>query len=122
MGDLSAHFDSSEFGGRPHPGLVGLLELLRRSKGGRPLRIVSGIRTPARNAAVGGARRSQHLVGRAADIPSGYCTPAEAARVGFTGIGISTDGRWAIHVDVRSTPKAAWRYLADGSTTPARFP
>lgn len=35
---------------------------------GRPVTITSGYRTPAHNAAVGGAKSSQHLLGRAADI------------------------------------------------------
>lgn len=40
---------------------------LREAWGG-PLRIVSGFRTPASNAAAGGARRSQHTEGRALDL------------------------------------------------------
>lgn len=116
MGDLSAHFDSSEFRckGTRHsahaavsPDLVAKLERLRAIKGGRPLTIVSGVRCATHNRAVGGARASQHLRGTAADIPKGYATVAEAERAGFTGIGSS--GPWAVHVDVRPT-RARWRY------------
>ncbi|MDR1020422.1 MAG: peptidase M15 [Synergistaceae bacterium] len=39
-----------------------------RSALGRPVVITSGYRCPRHNAAVGGARRSLHLTGRAADM------------------------------------------------------
>lgn len=40
---------------------------------GVPLRVTSGYRSPAVNAAIGGARQSQHMLGEAADIvPVGY--------------------------------------------------
>jgi zinc D-Ala-D-Ala carboxypeptidase len=120
MGDLSEHFSRSEFachgngkaGHPPHPvtvdlELVGRLELLRSKKGGRPLRIVSGHRCAWWNRRVGGARSSQHLVGRAADIPPGYATESEARSVGFKGVG--TKGAWAVHVDTRARA-ASWRY------------
>ncbi len=107
MGDLSPHFDTSEF--RDHldgslgsidPALVRALEVLRSFTG--PLRIVSGWRSAATNAAVHGAPNSQHLVGRAADIPSGLVRLDRAQRAGFTGIGIR-DG-WVVHVDTRPGP------------------
>ncbi len=121
MGDLSPHFSRAEFGGEPHPDLIRALERLRLGASGKPLVIVSGIRTAAQNAAVGGAPKSQHLVKRAVDIPSGYATPRQAARAGFRGIGMTGDGRWAIHVDVRTESRAAWRYVEGGWKT-ARFP
>jgi zinc D-Ala-D-Ala carboxypeptidase len=118
VGDLSPHFDRSEFrdkrtgelpAGAPSRALIDVLERLR-SRVGRPLRIVSGYRSPATNKAVGGAPRSRHLYGDAADIPSGYATTAEAAAAGAVGIG--SRGRWAIHVDTRPGPPARWRYPA----------
>lgn len=115
MGDLSAHFSRREFdshdGARadPDPELVAALERLRALVG-RPLRIVSGYRSPAHNRAVGGAPRSQHLYNRAADIPAEYATVAQAAAAGFTGIG--SRGRWAVHVDVRRGRPARWSYGA----------
>ena len=39
-----------------------------RSEWGSPIRVTSGYRCPELNAALGGAKNSQHLVGEAADI------------------------------------------------------
>lgn len=114
MGDLSPHFSRREFDCRdgslanPDPRLVEALERLRTICGNRPLRIVSGYRSPAYNKRVGGAKRSQHLYNRAADIPSGYATVRQAEQAGFTGIGRS--GEWATHVDVRAGGLARWEY------------
>jgi hypothetical protein len=55
--------------------LCGLLEALRTLWGG-PLLVVSGYRTPTYNLRIGGARNSQHVLGRAADI-----RPIAVARV-----------------------------------------
>lgn len=44
------------------------LEILRHELGGHRIAILSGYRSPAHNRAVGGAEKSQHLQGRAADI------------------------------------------------------
>lgn len=113
MGDLSAHFNRSEFdshdGARadPVPALVAALERLRAICGDRPLRIVSGYRSPAWNRHVHGAPRSQHLYNRAADIPSGYATIDDATVAGFTGIGFC--GGWVVHVDVRPGKRVAFR-------------
>lgn len=113
MGDLSPHFSRHEFDSpdgvraAPDPRLLACLERLRRLCGNKPLRIVSGFRTPAYNRKVGGARRSQHLYNRAADIPVGYATLAQAEAAGFTGIG--TKGKWVRHVDVRAQ-RARWTY------------
>jgi len=114
VGDLSAHFSRSEFVDRRDGSLVGpdlqLLEVLERIRTliGRPLPVLSGYRSKASNRLVGGARRSQHLVGRAADIPTGLVTPAQAIAAGARGIGLSGD--WVAHIDVRSGPVRTWRY------------
>lgn len=106
MGDLSAHFSRAEFdchdGSRanPHPQLIAKLERLRSIIGDKPIRIVSGYRSPSWNRHVGGAPHSQHLLNRAADLQRGVATVAEAKAAGFKGIGYN--GIWAVHVDVRT--------------------
>lgn len=47
--------------------LVVVLQCIREHFG-RPVHITSGYRTAAHNAAVGGSKSSQHLLGRAADL------------------------------------------------------
>lgn len=107
MGDLSEHFSRWEFRDRRTGGLVGpdaalvaVLERIRRSIG-RPLPIVSGYRTAATNRSVGGAPRSQHRVGRAADVPSGLVTVEQARAAGARGIGVRKG--WVVHIDTRRT-------------------
>lgn len=116
MGDASTHFSWSEFASRDgeqsprtlqSAQLIARLEALRCICGSKPLRIVSGYRSPAHNRAVGGATNSRHMIGDAADIPAGYATVAQAEAAGFTGIG--NRDRWAVHVDCRPVP-ARWRY------------
>lgn len=114
MGDLSAHFSNHEFVDRrtqhalgPPPELVQVLERIRALRPG-PLRIVSGHRCCATNAAVGGASQSRHIAGDAADIPSGRATRAEALAAGATGVGVRSG--WAVHVDVRPGPPVTWVY------------
>lgn len=116
MGDLSKHFSRREFEcrcgcgyGQPHPRLVNRLEALRTRIGGKPLAIVSGLRCPPHNRAVGGASRSRHQSGEAVDIPANLVRPGTARAAGFTGIG-TKDG-WVVHVDVRDTKEPVeWTY------------
>lgn len=109
----SKHFAQSEFA-CPHcgvalvrPRLLASLEVLRASIA-RPIRINSGYRCPPHNAAVGGAKNSQHMYAAAADIPVNLATESQARAAGFTGIGLS--GQWAIHVDVRDGAPVTWNY------------
>lgn len=55
------------------------LEVLRTELGDKPITVISGYRTPEHNAAVGGAPKSQHLQGRAADIRVAGMTPGVVA-------------------------------------------
>ena len=104
MGDLSAHFSGWEFK-CPHCGYLSgptqlLLDVLERlrTEVGRPLTIVSGCRCVPYNKRIGGHPRSQHLWGRAADIPGGYASVDQARRAGVHGCGLR--GGRVIHVDV----------------------
>lgn len=86
------------------------LQSLRDKVG--PLRITSGYRCRQHNAAVGGAKDSQHVLGLAADIVSRTHTPAQLAEAAETipafGMGgIGTYPSW-VHVDVRTNGQARW--------------
>lgn len=48
---------------------------------GRPVRITGGYRTPATNAAIGGSKTSQHMVGEAADIKGEAIGAEDLARL-----------------------------------------
>jgi len=115
---LSAHFNEDEFrcrhcrqlpAGGMAPALIAKLEQLRE-RVGKPLVIVSGYRCPEHNRAVGGAPKSQHLLGTAADVSAsdiGVDKLAEVAeRVGFGGIG-RYERQGFVHVDVRAG-RARW--------------
>ena len=111
MGTLiSPHFCFEEFAchdGTPYPAewiderlrpLGTALERLRAELGERPVHIVSGFRSPSHNAAVRGAKKSQHVAGRAADFTVAGVTPAKvhaallrlfrAAAVDIGGLGL----------------------------------
>lgn len=128
---VTAHFTAEEFGqparhgwrraayparwiaGRLRP-LCGALEVLRAALGGRPMTVVSGYRSAAYNRAIGGARRSQHVEGRAADLRVSGVTPAkvhavalELQRQGKIRIGGLGKYPGFVHVDVRPGKRLA---------------
>jgi len=48
---------------------------------GKPIRVISGYRSPPYNRKIGGARRSQHMVAKAADIKIKGMSPTEVKAV-----------------------------------------
>lgn len=82
MGDLSTHFNRHEFTCRCgcgfddiSPDLITLLEEIRQAYS-LPVIINCGCRCASHNAKVGGAVKSQHLIGFAADIVIRGISPA----------------------------------------------
>jgi len=114
---LSPNFKLSEFNQRQaplpedkvlvHPDLPARLEKLREYVG-KPVVITSGYRTPEYNKRVGGAKQSQHMSGRAADIlvPGMTAEQVEphAKRAGFT-YTQRYPNKPHLHVDVRELKK-----------------
>lgn len=76
----------------------GLVEYRKRYG---PTRIVSGYRDPAHNAAVGGAKNSQHLYGNGVDLDPKASVNAVRNLRKFSGIGIQRATGLVRHVDVR---------------------
>ena len=93
------------------PRLIVGLEQLRILLGNRPIRVISGYRSPQYNAKIGGAKRSYHMRGMAADIqvtgvsPSRVKAAAEQIPL-FKNGGIGLYSSFT-HVDVRGK-KVRW--------------
>lgn len=117
MGDLSEHFNRAEFACKCGCGFdtadhhtLQILERIRSALGA-PITINSGCRCPAYNASIGGATKSQHMLGRAADFTVSGITPeqvhAKAEHIlGETG-GLGAY-RTFTHVDTRTLGPARW--------------
>ena len=120
---LSANFTVAEFackdGSDPvfvDSSLAALLQKIR-DHFGRPVVITSGYRTAAHNAAVGGSKSSQHLLGRAADIQvqgvsvEDVAAYAESLLPGWGGVGRypvkAGRAKGWVHVDTRPN-KSRW--------------
>jgi uncharacterized protein YcbK (DUF882 family) len=119
-GQLTRNFHIREFASRdgvavPQQYRANVLELAKnlqqlRDKVGKPITVTSGYRSPAHNAKVGGAPRSQHLLAKAADIrvagispPQLYCMiegMIAAGRMKVGGLGIYNS---FVHYDIRGT-------------------
>ncbi len=132
--NVTPHFTAEEWAchdGKAYPAewvqsrllpLCNVLEVLRAAVGGRSVTILSGYRSPAHNAVVGGAFASQHMAGRAADITVEGVAPADVHRtllhlfdtgkIEIGGLGIYD--HW-VHLDVR--PRPASGHLAQWTGT-----
>lgn len=115
MGDVSTNFNRSEFACKCDCGFnavdVELLKLLEtiRKRFNTPITINSACRCEAHNESVGGAKRSKHKLGVAADIEVHGVTPAEVFRFVDTYMpskyGVKSYKAFT-HIDVRKTK---WR-------------
>lgn len=105
---LSPHFTAREFASKGngncfvHRELLVALEHLR-SKIAAPIAIVSGYRDPRHNRRVGGATRSLHMAGAAADISRTLNIDRDwlIRKELFSGIGYLQKSHRVTHVDVR---------------------
>ena len=116
---LSEHFTVREFASRSRRYRYARIsrELVRglqamRTAANSALTIRSAYRPPAHNSSVGGAKRSQHLAGRAADIRIRDHSPLEVAELAIehlgTDIGLGL-GPTSTHVDLRGS-LTTWVY------------
>lgn len=105
--------------------LCGVLEIVRAALGNRVIHVGSGYRDRAYNVAIGGARFSQHMEGRAADIVVKGVSPDEVHKAVLDlyitkRIVIGGLGRYPTftHVDIRPAPRLSrWngsRPMAEG--------
>ena len=113
---LSQNFKSTEFdchgSGCCSETLVDekLVQFLQkiRTHFGKSVHINSGYRCKAHNSKIGGASKSNHMDGEAADIRIDGVTPLEIAQyaehIGVLGIGVYS---WGVHIDTR-TSKYFW--------------
>ena len=114
MGDISDNFARKEFECKSGCGFntvdVKLIEYLEkiRTHFDAPLTVNSGCRCSKYNKRIGGASRSQHMIGRAADITIRGIVPRQIADYAES-INVSGVGRYSTftHIDSRSS-EARW--------------
>lgn len=91
--------------------LVDALETLRKNHYQIGIYIVSAYRCSKHNKAVGGASKSQHLTGKAADIPA-RIHHSETFPDQIHGIGYRKKDGLVRHIDTRPGPTTKWIYSA----------
>lgn len=117
MNQLSPHFTRQEFTCRCGCGFDTVdsqtLNLLGtvRSHFNAPVTVTSGCRCDAYNARVGGAKHSQHRLGRAADIQVKGIEPDAVAAWVEANHPHASVGRYATftHIDTRTDGPARWQ-------------
>ncbi|MCP4601657.1 MAG: DUF882 domain-containing protein [Proteobacteria bacterium] len=120
MGNLTKNFSDYEFAckccgeSKATPKLLESLQALR-DLAGSPVRLTSGYRCPNHNRNCGGARRSQHMKGTAADVRIDGMNTSEIYRLarkieafnnGGMGIYVKRSHEF-VHLDVRGN-RARW--------------
>ena len=112
---LSAHFRRREFECRCGCGFdtidtetLDVLEAVREQFG--RIRVTSGARCPAHNAAIGGVKKSQHLLGRAADIAAMDADADTVQEWLISNFPEASIGRYDdfTHIDTRTEGPARW--------------
>lgn len=121
---LTKNFSKSEFDSKdgavmPDSVLKNITELAKniqvlRDEIGQGIKVNSGYRSPRHNAKIGGATRSQHVIGNASDIVVNGMTPQQVAdkiddliNAGKMKQGGLKAYRTFTHYDIRGT-KARW--------------
>lgn len=118
MKHLSQHFSEAELAChcclqcKVVPELLTAMEVLR-NMADLPVIVLSGYRCPRHNKAVGGAPKSEHVLGQAVDIRVPGLTLQQMYELAekvpaFQRGGIGVYDRGFIHVDVRAGGRARW--------------
>lgn len=126
MGATSLHFSNTELAchhchlNNCKQELVDMLEQFRTAVG-KPITINDAYRCPQHNKDIGGAIRSQHVLGMAADVSVQGLKATELEVIAHTcsmvtGIGRNDHSNY-IHLDTRLIP-AKWCYNTTGSEIP----
>jgi hypothetical protein len=130
---VSARFYNGKSQAKISKELSGVIDGLSKALGGETIGIQSGYRSPARNAAVGGAKSSYHMKGMAADIDmSGWSTSKRQQAIEtLTALGVGGFITYdkhpnMLHIDLRPTPTGVPSFMhnktaAQLSKAPAWF-
>lgn len=137
--NLTPHFTLEEMTATQHRGIdntpptLTVIDALRRTamlleqvrtRLGVPVLVSSGYRCPELNAAVGGQKASQHLLGQAADfIAPAFGTPTTVVSALRDAVGLDYDqlilefGRW-VHISWSATPRHQALIIDNTGTRP----